>query len=77
MENGGNKYVFVRDSDKSKITARVILYENELEAKCDENVGVEQNFKIEFKTSTEIIQKRSGNPGYFDGYPIKIGKQVL
>lgn len=55
MESGGNKYVFIRDSDKSKITARVVLYENELQAKCDENIGIEQNFKIEFKTSTEIV----------------------
>ena len=75
LEQDDEKYIFNKKSDDSKISAKVVLYKNDFEAKCDENLGVQQSFKIDFLTTDEVIQKRSGNPGYMDGYPIKIGIQ--
>lgn len=72
---GNNLYSFNKDSDKSKITARVVLYADEKSTSCGSNIGVQQSFKISFKTTAGLVQKRSGNPGYMDGYPLKIATQ--
>lgn len=76
-EDGKNFYSFNKAAtSKSRLKARVILYENDISAPCGERVGVQQSFKISFKTGGDaLIQKRSGNPGYMDGYPFLLGKQ--
>lgn len=38
-------------------------------------MGIEQKFKINFKTKPGFVQKRSGNPGYMDNYPLLLGTQ--
>lgn len=55
----------------------MVTYADPIKAKCGSKVGVNQRFKITFKTDeTKAIQKRSGNPGYLEGYPLKIGFQA-
>jgi len=54
----------------------VILGENAASGTCGSKTGVSQKFKISFTTNaddTMMEQKKSGNPGYLDGYPLKIG----
>jgi hypothetical protein len=68
-----NHYIIDGKSAKPKITARVVVYSDKKEAKCDSYLGVQQKFKINFKTTSEFVQRRSGNPGYMDGFPILIG----
>lgn len=58
------------------IRADIVLAKNQVSSPCGSKVGVNQKFKIRFTTNTDdnvIIQKTSGNPGYLDGYPLKIG----
>jgi hypothetical protein len=60
----------------SGIKANVVLGSNAASGTCGKKTGVRQSFKISFNTNTDvqkIIQKNSGNPGYLDGYPLKIG----
>ena len=63
------------------IYADVVVVEEPIKAKCDANVAVNQQFKIDFvvcdpevadSCDTSQIQKMSGSPGYIDGYPLKI-----
>lgn len=67
------QYSINSKSKDSKITARVVVYKGKKEAKCDSYLGVQQKFKINFQTKAGVVQRRSGNPGYMDGFPILIG----
>jgi hypothetical protein len=58
-----------------------VVVEDPIEAKCDANIAVYQQFKIDFKVcdpkvtktcETKLVQKMSGSPGYIDSYPLKI-----
>jgi hypothetical protein len=59
----------------TKITANVILDSNPVTGTCDEKIGVNQKFSITFSSVAdgETYQKKSGNPGYLDGLPVKLG----
>lgn len=52
-----------------------MINEKPVSGSCSSKVGVPQQFKIRFVSSKDptTIQKNSGNPGYLDGYPLKIG----
>ena len=56
------------------IKANVILAANPASGKCGEKTGVNQKFSILFKSvdDTTVYQKKSGNPGYLDGLPLKL-----
>ena len=59
-----------------KITADIVLGSAPLSSTCSESKGVNQKFSVFFQSlpsELEIIQKKSGNPGYFDGFPLKVG----
>ena len=60
-----------------EIIADVVLGTADLTSVCTEPKGVNQKFSIFFQSlpsgELEIIQKKSGNPGYFDGFPLKVG----
>ena len=58
------------------ITADVVV--QDITGGCTTQTGVPQKFEIEFiskKDEAVGIQKKSGNPGYFDAFPVKIGFQ--
>ena len=58
------------------IKANVVLAKNPATATCGKKAGVRQKFSIRFDSNadaTKLVQKTSGNPGYLDGYPLKVG----
>jgi len=57
-----------------EIVANLILGKK-VDGTCTTKTGVEQKFSVSFSSNegTEIEQKRSGNPGYLEGYPLKLG----
>lgn len=72
VANSATKYYEV-----GEVKANVVIGENPVTSTCGTKVGVHQTFKIRFLTTdSNSIQKNSGNPGYLDGYPLKLGFQA-
>lgn len=62
----------------ASIKANVVVGSQKITAKCSSSIGVAQKFKINFVSKIDaktVVQKNSGNPGYIDGLPLKVGFQ--
>ena len=65
--------------EPTSINAIVTVAKNPVTAQCGTKGAVSQKFKINFVGKKQDaagndfqVQKNSGNPGYLDGYPLKI-----
>ena len=68
LEPDGSKYK-IKD-----IEAAVVNYKGAIAGVCGVKTTVKQSFSINFVSdTTKIVQKKSGNLGYLDGYPLKLG----
>lgn len=61
--------------DPTEIKANIILDANPVTGTCGKKIGVTQKFSITFNSNQNgAYQKKSGNPGYLDGLPVKLAE---
>lgn len=73
-EAGSDQKKYMKPTD---IKANIVLDANPVTGKCGEKTSVKQKFSITFNSNAEntVYQKKSGNPGYLEGLPVKLANQ--
>lgn len=58
------------------VFATIVTLENPVTASCSSMSTVQQKFSVTFESDSEdLIQARSGNPGYLVGKPLLLGRK--